>query len=230
MNWYKNIIFSSRNLKLPEGTEEQVRGIVDKIIISLQNLQNLPEDPILIGQINFINPYNKQNSLSNIYLNNKTVEETGNTVAMRDRQTGDIYLNIYKAFLLSHKNLIDINYTKKILKEHLFHELTHSIDPKIINLNKTYDMYEYDKPTEFDAYSREITNYINTAYKSEENQALLKRYMVSNSFGEPLDDIINILNMPINLFFIIKYWKENNPKYIKQLRQRIFNEVIIANS
>lgn len=227
MNWYKKVIFSSWNLKFPQEIYFQIEETVSLIIPILINLIKLPNSPIFIKKIESVNIYNNNLISSNIYLNNEFVEkENGFDVpGLRDRITGDIYLNIYKSFVYN-KHSIDINYFRERLTNHIIHELSHSIDPKIVELNKVYNIYEYLKPTEFDAYSKEITESIKNAYRNKDNKEILKNWIISNSFGEPIPEIINILNMPENNYYLIQFWRNNQPTFYKKLRQRLYNEVL----
>jgi len=230
-NWYKNIIFSSYNLNFPEEIYSQINETIDSIILILNNLIELPQSPIFIKKIEFINPYFKKYNFSNIYLNNEFVEQKDgiDIPGIRDRITGDIYINIYKLFIYNKSN-IDINYMKKILFNHLIHELSHSIDPKIIELNKEYNMNEYLKPTEFDAYSKEITENIKNSYKDKNNRNILKNWIITDNFGHFVPEIIKILNMPEHNYYLIQLWKQESPELYRRLRERIYNEVLSEDS
>jgi hypothetical protein len=229
MNWYKKVKISSNTLKLPPEIYPQIETIIKNILLFYKNFQSLPSSPIQIGTISFLDKYSNQNVSSNIYINNKFVEQAGNIPAQRDRITGNIYFNIYKEVNVFPER-IDENYLKNILTNQLYHELSHSIDPKIISLQKQYpNMSDWSKPTEFDAYSRELIEYVKNAYQNPQNKESIKQWLVSESFGETNPEINTILNIPSPLFVIINFWKQNNPIYIKKLKQRIYNEVINQN-
>lgn len=232
VNWYRIFKSAAFNIKFTEEINPQIEQIVNQLLQYLYNLQEIPAQPIFMGQINYINPYNKQEIHNNIYLNNKIMEDENNTVAMIDRQTGNVYINIYKTFIPPKIKPADYLYVKEILKNHLIHEIIHSADPKISNLNKIYDLPEYSKPTEFDAYSKEITSYMLNYYKNlnDKQKETIETWIKNNNFGERTGDIKDLLYMPDDLFNIMKYWKVNNPDYIRKLRQRLYTEVINANN
>jgi hypothetical protein len=226
MNWYKKLKRGSYTLNLPAEIYPQIKKIIKDILLFYKNFQALSSSPIQIGTISFFDKYSNQNISSIIYINNKFIEQEGNIPAQRDRITGNIYFNIYKEVEISPKT-IDYNYLKHILTNQLVHELSHSIDPKITSLQKQYpNIKEWSKPTEFDAYSRELIEYIRNAYQNPQNKENIKQWIVSESFGETNPEIIRKLNIPFDLFLIIDFWKQNNPIYIKKLKQRIYNEVI----
>ena len=85
-------------------------------------------------------------------------------------------------------------------------------------------IYLLDK-TEFDAYSQEITKYIEDAYNNTDNKEIIIKWLSSSLFGEKTKNAYEMLKMPENLYYIIKFWKENNPIFFKKLRQRIYNEI-----
>jgi len=230
MNWYKKIKFSSYNLKMPPEIYPQIDNIVESILNFYRNYTGLPSSPEKIGTISFVDNYSGENISSDIYINNNFVEKDNRIPAKRDRITGNIYFNIYE-IVDRYPEQINMNVLKTYLTNQLVHELSHSIDPKIKSLNKRYpNTHEYLKPTEFDAYSKELTEYIKTAYEKPENRKMIKEWLVSNSFGELFrntnENLLNILNISQLIFDIINFWKINNPTYLRKFRQRIYNEVI----
>jgi len=48
-NWYKNIIYSSWNLKTPENIYPQIDNIVNNIVDFYRNLNEVPSTPLKIG-------------------------------------------------------------------------------------------------------------------------------------------------------------------------------------
>jgi len=227
MNWYKRIKFSSYNLRIPPEIYSQINNTVENILNFYKNYTGLPNSPEKIGTISFVDNYSGENISSDIYINNNFVENDNDIPAKRDRITGNIYFNIYK-IIDRYPEQIDLNILKPYLENQLMHELSHSIDPKIKSLNKRYpNTHEYLKPTEFDAYSLEITGYIKKAYKKPENRKIIKEWLISNSFGKLDQNIIDILKIHPDLFRIINFWRINNPIYFRKFRQRIYNEVII---
>ena len=229
-NWYKNTTYSSWNLKTPENIYPQIDNIVNNIVDFYRTLKEVPSTPLKIGTVSFLDEYSGNNIFSDIYINNKMVEDDGGTFAKRDRDNGNIYFNIFKEAILNGVNEQYLNTLRNFLRGNLIHELSHSIDPKIVDLDKTYNLYDYLKPTEFDAYSKEITDFIKKAYQDKNNREILKDWIVSSDFGIYSEEINNILNMPSPLFQIINIWKNNNLKFYRKLRQRIANEVFYENS
>ena len=229
-NWYKKYIFSSWNLKFPENIYPQVDNIVENIVNFYQNFNDIPSSPLNIGTVSFVNPYNNKNVISNIYINNKKVIDDGGTIAKRDRVNGNVYFNIFGNLLFKEPTEIELSSLRNFSRQHLIHELSHSIDPKIVNLNKVYDYSEYLKPTEFDAYSKEITEYIKRAYSFPENKNILKEWIIGVNFGGIDDTIKAILKMPEPIFYIIQYWRDNSPEFYRKLRQRLYNEVLNESS
>jgi len=92
-------------------------------------------------------------------------------------------------------------------------------------MNQT-EIHEYLQPTEFDAYSLEITGYIKKAYEDTNNKEIIEKWICSSDIDIIDDNLLVVLNMPIPLFYIIGLWAEKNKKYIRKFRQRIYNEVI----
>ena len=232
MNWYNKLKFSSYNLRMPPEIYPQIDTIVENILNFYRNYTGLPNSPIKIGTISFIDNYSGENVSSDIYLNNITIEDDYNTLAKRDRITGNIYFNIYNIHSSNDISEQNLSKVKNIIKNQLIHELSHSIDPKIKSLDKKYpNVEEYSKPTEFDAYSKELTEYIKKAYEKPENRKIIKEWLISNSFGELFRDtnenLLNILNIPQPIFDIINFWRIKNFTYLRKFRQRIYNEVII---
>lgn len=227
MNWYKKI--ASYNLNFPNDLYSQIENITKKLVSTLYNLSELPSQPIFMGKINFINPYNQQAVSSNIYLNNQTVDNDNGTAAKRDRKTGDIYINVYKDFLTPQMTP-EYDVANNRMYNHLLHEIAHEIDPKIYSLNKQYNMMEHLKPTEFDAYSKEITNSFRKAFTTPENKKILQQYIMGNSFGEFDTNIQNIININPYSYIIMQAWKREKPEYIRTLRIRLYNEVISENN
>jgi len=160
MNWYKKYKYSSYNLRLPPEIENQIDIVVNNIINFYKTLKNLPAFPVQMGTISFFDVYSKKDISVPIFMSNQFVEDDKKTPAKRDRKTGNIYFNIFKAFLLDPYK-IDWDNLKPMFKNQLYHELSHSIDPKIISLDKQYpNTHNFLQPTEFDGYSQEITRYI----------------------------------------------------------------------
>jgi len=231
MNWYKKIKFSSYNLKMPPEIYPQIDNIVENILNFYRNYTGLPSSPEKIGTISFVDNYSGENVSSDIYINNSFMKDDGNTLAKRDRITGNIYFNIYDVIEIS-PDEINMNVLKSYLTNQIIHELSHSIDTKIKSLDKKYpNTHEYLKPTEFDGYSQELTGYIKKAYEKPENRKMIKEWLISNSFGElsrnTNEDLLNILKIPQPIFDIINFWKISNSIYLKKFRQRIYNEVIV---
>jgi len=230
MNWYKVLKFSSYSLEFPKDVYPQIKEIVEKII----NFYIKYKKPLLgvtfIGKIIFLDIYSKRQLISKIYITNEVVSTkvtlNNKPLAYRDRINGNIYFNIVKEFLQGVKD--DINLVKLTIENQLIHELTHSVDPKIINLNRTYPNIAHRllTPTEFDSHSKEIISYINTAYKNIKNKDKIKNWVISDKFGELDSIIMNILNIPDPIFRIIQFWKDNKPIFYRKLKQRIYNEVI----
>jgi len=182
-----------------------------------------------MGQINFTDPYNRQPVSSSVYLNNQTVDNDNGTAAKRDRETGDIYINIYSDFLSpQRKPKYDIAYNQ--IYNHLLHETIHEIDPKIFELNKQYNMKEHLKPTEFDAYSQEITHAFKRGFTSPENKEILIQYIKGPSFGEFDENVQKIINANSYVYLVMQAWKREKPEYIRTLRIRLYNEVISENN
>jgi len=232
MNWYQILKFSSYNLKIPPEAYSQIDTTVENILNFYKNYTGLPNSPMKIGTISFVDNYSGENIFSDIYINNSFMEDDNDTPAKRDRITGNIYFNIYKLVDRGKYNLKIENTLKLYLENQLMHELSHSIDPKIKSLNKNYpNTHEYLKPTEFDGYSQELTGYIKNAYKKPENREIIKEWLVSNSFGELFintnRNLLNILKIPQMIFDIINFWRINNLIYLRKFRQRIYNETII---
>ena len=226
MNWFKIYKYGSYNLRLPPEAENQIDIVVNNIINFYKTLKSLPASPIQIGTVSFFDIYSKNNISVNIFMSNQFVEDDKKTPAKRDRKTGNIYCNIFKAFLID-PDRIDWNNLKPILKNQLYHELSHSIDPKIISLNKQYSgMDEKLRPTEFDGYSQEITRYILEAYKIPQNKEKIREWVTSSFFGEDNNEIMGLLKIPDYIFNIIKKWRYDNPDFLKRFRQRIYNEIM----
>lgn len=231
MNWYKlaNFKYGSYSLELPKKAYWQIDEILKKILNFYKNVKTMPQSPIFIGTISFENIYTNKESISNIYINNKIVSINGGTIAYRDRINGNIYFNIIKERLLDLRKNKDYNKIKNEMKSELTHEITHSIDLKIVNLNIKYppNTDRLFTPTEFDAYSKEIINYVKNAYKIDKNKEIIKKWLIFDNFEEIDENMIRTLNMPEQIFQIIQYWKKNNKKdFLKRLRQRLFMEVI----
>ena len=226
MNWYKTLKLASYNLRMPNEAYSQIDTIVENILNFYKNYTGLPNSPIKIGTISFIDNYSGENVSSDIYINNNFIENDNGTPAKRDRITGNIYFNIYE-IVDRYPEQIDMNVLKPYIKNQLMHELSHSIDPKIKSLNKKYpNTHEYLKPTEFDGYSQELTGYIKKAYEKPENRKIIKEWLVSNSFGKFDQNIIGKLKIHPDLFKIINFWRINDSTYLRKFRQRIYNEII----
>jgi len=94
-------------------------------------------------------------------------------------------------------------------------------------------MEDYLSAIEFDAYSKEITEIIKTAYKGEDNKEMIRRWISSKSFYYEIEEsmeIVFILNISFFYLEVISYWGKNNSKYIRKLRQRLYNEVLNESS
>jgi len=230
MNWFKIYKYNSYNLRLPTEIESQIDIVVNNIINFYKTLKSIPASPVQIGTISFFNIYSKSDISVNIFMNNQFVEDDGDTPAKRDRNTGNIYLNIFKQSISVPQDFNDesLKYTlRNTLKNQLYHELSHSIDPKIISLNKQYSgMDEKLRPTEFDGYSQEITRYILEAYKIPQNKEKIREWVTSSFFGEDNNEIMGLLKIPDYIFNIIKKWRYDNPDFLKRFRQRIYNEIM----
>lgn len=228
MNWYKK---STRSPKLSDDIYPQIDQIVEKIVLFFRSNEKAPSKFLRVGTITSHNHHYNVNVKSEIYLTNKYVEEEA-TGGYRDRITGNIFLNILqKGF--KYKSWTKDQKIREIYKTFLEHELTHSSDIKIndkklISYFNYFDhMEETRRPTELDAYSKNIVEEIKRFYnKSEENKELVKKILAS-------DNIMDLRNKNIisyNLFEIFVFWYKNKPTYFRTLLKRIYNEVINENS
>ena len=94
-------------------------------------------------------------------------------------------------------------------------------------------MEDYLSTIEFDAYSKEITEIIKRVYKGEDNKEMIRRWISSKSFYYEIEEsmeIVFILNISFFYLEVISYWGKNNSKYIRKLRQRLYNEVLNESS
>ncbi len=209
-NWYKNIKYSTRNIKIPNEIEEDINEI-SKIVTDYRFSNKQKEN--YIGKLKFTNPYSKQKEKIDIIIIPQN-EEFENAIAVYNPFKNSIVVFPY------HLITNETNYNKlfNIYKLSIEHEIIHSIDPK-----SKLDKFLYDTDTEkylvredeFDAYSNQIKNDILNNL-TPENKELLKNWLISP----------DILNLPIFMQHydnIIKQWLDKKPEYIKTLKIRLYN-------
>jgi hypothetical protein len=229
MNWFKKLL-ASHNLRLPDSVYPQIDTIVEIIINYCKNLTSIPSTPVQMGIISFVDIYTNQNLNIKIFLDNRMANEE--LLSGREKNTGDIYVGVYYDIFGKELSSNLTSTFRQFLKNQIIHELSHSVDQKItnINLQNKYNNNLYLlKSTEFDAYSKEITEYIKAAYKNPLNQKMIMNWLKSNNFGTNSienNQIKNILNINPELFDIINYWRVNKPTYLQKFRQRIINDII----
>ena len=213
MNWYKYLKFSSRNIKLPKEIEKQINDITNisvKYYFSNQKKKNIA------GIIYFTNPYTKQQDNIPVVLHPLT-SGFENTIANFNPQ--ERIINIFPY----HHKIQDVNFSKlfNYIKENLYHEITHSIDPKFLIKDWWRNRKNVDyllREEEFDAYSKQI-EYIVQNNINKTNIENLKTWLRTNNIESMPDYLQNYKN-------IIQYWQTNKPIYIKKLKQRIYNSFI----
>jgi len=213
MNWYKKIIFSTRNLKFPEKIEEQI----DEATHAAVNYYfSNNQEKTYQGSFTYVNPYGKKDKPIPILTHPYTIENI-NEIANFNPQHRLINVFPY------HHNLRDVNPTSlfNYLKPFIYHEFAHAVDPKFLipewwrgRENIPY----YEKEEEFDAYSKQMELIIQSNL-NKDNTNEFKKWITST----------DILSMPqyLNYFYnIIENWRTYKPEYIKLLRQRLYNSFI----
>jgi hypothetical protein len=213
MNWYKYIKFSSNNLKFPQNIEEQIDRISNECV---KYYFSKEDKPIIEESFNFINPYSQEKDNIPVIIHPLT-NEFKNTTALFNPQKRSLSIFPY------HHNLQNVNKNSLLnyIKQYIYHELSHAIDPKFLIKDWWRNRKNVDyllREEEFDAYSKQI-EYIIQNNINEKNIENLKTWLRTNDTNL----IPNYLN---NYKEIIQYWQGNKPIYIKKLKQRIYNSFI----
>jgi len=214
MNWFKNIIFSSHNLKFPQNIEKQINDISNECVKYYFSKQN---KAIYGGTLNFINPYTNQSDSINTAIFPSAPTDLENTAGTFNPQKRIISIFPYR------HNIENINHDKLFnhIKEHLYHEVSHAIDPKFLIKDwwRTRSQVDYlSREEEFDAYSKQIECTIRNNI-NEANIENLKIWLKTND----LNLIPNCLQPHKDK---IQYWQKNKPIYIQKLKQRLYNSFI----
>lgn len=210
MNWYKKVIISTHNIKIPE----EIYGDIDEIsnIVTNYRLSKKNENEV-IGQLNFINPYTKQNENINIAIIPQN-DQYKNSIA----NYKDNLITIFPYHLITNQTNFQILFNAYKLA--ITHEVTHAIDPKLKINNYTKNINQsllFSRDDEFDAYSNQIKNDILNNF-TPENEKLLRSWLSS----------ADALNLPLfikHYDIVIKDWLNNNPQYVKKLKTRLYNEL-----
>jgi len=209
MNWFLKYIFSSNNIIFPKNIEEQINYFSN---FCVDYYFNNEIKAVVPDRFDFINTYtDKQDFIPVIvFPYNDNME---NVIAVFNPQYRNISIFPY------HHNLKNVNKENlfKYLKENIYHELTHAIDPKfqIPNWWKDRNKINYLlREEEFDAYSKQIEIMVKQNL-NKTNLKEFKNWLVS--FDSPIPSYL------ISFKKVIDFWINNNKKYIKKLKKRLYN-------
>ena len=221
MNWYKK----AKAIQIPPEIDQQIKALLPVVKETMSTIKQYKEDyKEKIADITFVDPYqNIQRSVS-VFVSNFTLG--------RQAEYGEI---VSAAYIGSgpERGMYIYRYNNELYNT-LIHEMTHAIDPKTQRESWVYDeqnKYEYSaRPSEFDAYSTELTNGIssilnNLKTKNDLNalrqakSSLVEWLRSSNSKSILPQPFTNILDM----FTLLDFLK--NPKFHKMLKQRVYNVI-----
>jgi len=231
-NWF---IKASKNvdIKLGVGFEADVKRIAFEILSEWDEFVKSNKEYVGRKDI-YTNKYTKNSQkISYCFFRsgkNKSViadfnEETGNINFFPENL---VYTGVLGS--LKDANAVDV------LASYIIHETVHNVDPKSYrddyrqkqeDIKRQMDMgfpdAYYQSPTEFDAYSKQISYDLkNYANLSEENKIILHNWLSKGS----LTDILSIIDTVRYGPFIASLESSNKKDYYaRTLKQRIFNEL-----
>jgi hypothetical protein len=213
MNWFSKIYKnSSWNIRFSEEIESDIEQIID--VITKYYFKKTPGKEAFNWE--FVNPYtnSKDSVLIAILPKSKNKEQ----IALYDLLNNII--NIYPFNLKT--DIKDENIIKNAFKNALQHEVAHKIDPKIKTFKTPKNKYEYyTSRIEFDGYSKQIIEDLKSQIKI--NPAILTQ--IINWLRMPSENILPIKPYEEILSYWAQHDKNNNSKYIKTLKTRIYNEL-----
>jgi len=219
MNWYKK---ATKNIRLPQIAYRHIDAIADLIVDFYSKNNSPPKNPIKIYTVRFPNPFYNLVVFANIFLINEFFSLTIAPAARRSN--GDITVRFNKHWL-GRKNTGLLNVIKRFYYSVILHEINHASDPKIIFLDKKYKHLIYeDKPTEFDALSKQMTEYFKNLWRDKDARQPIKDFLMYGDISKIKDPTFTNILKSIPAY--LKYWKNNNPKFFRMILQRIYNEVI----
>ncbi len=233
MNWYQKLAANNLRFNNEQEMFEQINRIIDVIIQKHMNLFSENEvkeikSPVFVGTIQLSGKSSYNNNTekdANIYL--LGIAERGKAIGSRDKNDGNIVLNFDK-FLINDKNKSpqEQKRTRIWYQNNLYHELTHGIDPKRVVLNRDYPGNRSNWPTEFDAYSKEIVEFVkNNPHKQNAVESWIysdPKTEFPSKLGTPADENLEI-------------WTGNNvakfpdagprPDLVTKLKERLYTEI-----
>lgn len=230
MNWYK---IATRPIRLPKEAYDQINNITEKISNFYLNNNKKPEQEIKLGNISFYNNFYGIEVDCDVYFNNEYATAYGGYISEDSKK---IVLYPYEMGFSSgaKENKAFLNNIKYRHKLWLVHEVIHASDikirsEKIRNKHKGFRNKSYfEKPTEFDAYSRIIVDFIKD-FISYGGIKIVKEFLKTGNIKIFVQKSKNIFPVPQGIANAIKSYKNNNALY-KILLKRIYNEVINENT
>jgi len=221
MNWYKKA--TSWNIRTTENFIDKCCDIADEAY----KFVGQKFAPAVYNKITFFNLYTNQ-------------EEYFDIIIQDDKREAIANYNVEKKIMTIYPNSLNdvdmTNETKGIeaIEKAAIHEFTHAIDPKFKqqkfiekqkNLGQQFGFDYYNFPTEFDAYSKQITEdikgFISADY--DNNFDIVYNWVMTTDH--------NIPEFLIDYNKIILAWRQYDnlyrSRYIRKFKQRLYNEIIL---
>ena len=227
MSWYKK---TSRNIDINRDLEIDAIDIAADVVKNWPSFKSSTQEYINY-RVTYRSKYtDEDNSVIFAFFETK---KNKNVIATYDEMT-----NLVTFFP---ENLIHAGIVKtfddpkviEIIASYIMHEITHNVDPKR-NLPDYRQRQEeikeeqdkgntnayYRSPTEFDAYSKQISYDIRLfAYKNDKNKEMVLEWLRSNNF----DNLFSIIDRKMYEPFLTAI--SASSKNLKILKQRILNEL-----
>lgn len=216
MNWYRIFKFGSNFVKLPDNIDEQINEVAREAVKYYFYNKNKEE---IIGKFTFINPYTKNSDYIYVVSWSFTLDQKDAIAAFNPQN------RIMSIFPYHHKiNNVNTMSLFHYIKENLYHEVTHMVDPKFLIKDwwrGRQNINYLSREEEFDGYSRQIEFIIKTNLNEKNIEDFINWLRTDN-----INLLSKLLSQNKDIEDVILYWRTNKSIYYKKLKQRLYNSFV----